>query len=122
MGKLYRRNHYNHRLHGRTQWRWGRFRRIGVHLYRRLKLYRNVQGRWKYVRSYWHLWKRNHYYKPARWVWGASRRIGRHQYRQRILKRWTGSRWVVVRRYWKMYRRNRYNHRHHGRTQWRWGG
>merc|ERR1712146_168157 len=50
-----------HRLHGRTQWRWGRFRRIGRHLYRLRTLYRNVHGRWRRVRSYWHLWRRNHY-------------------------------------------------------------
>ena len=60
---LVRRNHYNHRHHGRQQWRWGRFRRIGVHRYRKRTLYRNVQGRWRKVRSYWHLWRRNHYYK-----------------------------------------------------------
>lgn len=43
---LYSRNHYNHRHHGRTQWRWtNQYRRIGVHQYRRRSLYRNVQGR-----------------------------------------------------------------------------
>ena len=35
---LYRRNCYNHRLHGRTRWSCGSYRRIGVHLYRHRKL------------------------------------------------------------------------------------
>ena len=52
---LYRRNHYNHRLHGKTKWTWGGYKRIGVHRYRQRKLYRNVQGKWKFVRQYWHL-------------------------------------------------------------------
>merc|ERR1719350_2743712 len=60
-------------LRGRTQWRWGRFRRIGVHRYRLRTLYRNYQGHWRRVRSYWHLWKkkqvvnkaRMHFSKPA---------------------------------------------------------
>merc|ERR550537_395247 len=87
---LWRRNHYNHHLHGRTQWRWGRYRRIGVHLYRLRTLYRNHQGRWRRVRAYWHLYRRNYYYKRPRWFWGRYRRIGRHRYRLRILRRWTG--------------------------------
>ena len=99
---LYRRNHYNHRLHGRSQWRWGVYRRIGVHLYRRRKLYRNYQGRWRKVRAYWHLWKRNHYYKPARWSWGRSKRVGRHLCRLRILKRWDGGKWIRIRAYWEL--------------------
>ena len=64
---LYRRNRYNHRLHGRTQWRWGRFRRIGVHPYRLRTLYRNLQGHWRRVPSCLHLRRRNHYYKRPRW-------------------------------------------------------
>ena len=51
---LYRRNRYNHRLHGRSQWRWGSYRRIGIHLYRHRSLYRNVQRKCRLVRSYWH--------------------------------------------------------------------
>merc|ERR1712151_810149 len=31
-----------HKHHGRTRWRWGRYRRIGIHRYRHRKLYRNV--------------------------------------------------------------------------------
>ena len=52
---LHRRNHNNHRLHGRTQWRWGGYRRIGGHLCRKRTLYRNVQGHWRRVRAYLHL-------------------------------------------------------------------
>ena len=58
--RLYRRNFHNHHLHGRYQWRWGRYRRISVHRYRLRILYRNYQGHWRKVRSYWHLWCRNH--------------------------------------------------------------
>jgi len=106
-----------------AQWRWtNQYRRIGVHRYRRRSLYRNYQGHWRRVRSYWHLWRRNHYYKARRWFWGRYRRVGRHLYRLRILKRWTGAKWVVVRKYWHLYRKNHYNHRLHGKTKWTWGG
>ena len=107
---------------GRTQWRWDRYRRIGVHLYRLRRLYRNYQGHWRYMRSYWHLWRCNHYYKRPRWFWGHFRRIGRHLYRLQIYKRWTGAQRVRVRAYWHLKCRNHYNHCFHGRTQWRWGG
>ena len=116
-----RRNYYNHKLHGKTRWRWGRYRHIGVHLCRLRVRYRNYQGRWRKVRSYWHLWKRNHYYKPFRWFWGRWRRIGYHLYRLRVLKRWTGTRWVRVRAYWYLWKRNHYRHRLHGRQRWIWG-
>jgi hypothetical protein len=118
---LYRKNKYNHAHHGRHQWRWGGYKRIGVHRYRLRILWRNVQGQWKRVRAYWHLWKRNHYYKKPRWHWGAFRKVGYHQYRQRILKRWTGARWVVKRKYWKLWRKNKYRHKLHGKYKWFWG-
>merc|ERR1712137_1107000 len=118
---LIRRNHYNHRYHGRTQWVWGRFRRIGHHQYRLRTLQRNYNGHWRKVRSYWHMWRRNKYYRPSRWFWGRYRRVNRHLYRMRIYKRWDGARWHVVRRYWHLWRRNHYNHKYHGRQQWRWG-
>merc|ERR1711871_287655 len=116
-------------MHGRTQWRWGRYRRIGIHRYRRRRLYRNVHGHFRYVRGYWHLWKRNHYYKPNRWEWGRTRRVGHHLYRKRTLFRWTGARWTRIRSYWHLAHRNKVllqesagsKHRMHGRTQWRWG-
>ena len=57
------------------RWRWGVYRRIGVHLYRCRKLYRNYQGRYRAYCS-----------------WESSTRIGRHLYRLRILKRWDGGR------------------------------
>jgi len=60
------------------------------------------------VRSYWQIWKRNHYYKPAKWAWGKYKRIGRHLYRQRILRKWTGRNWRVAKVYWKLFRRNHY--------------
>ena len=77
---------------------------------------------WRRVRSYWHLWKRNHYYKRARWFWGRNRRIGYHLYRLRTLRRWTGAKWVNVRSCWHLIRRNHYRHRLHGRKRWIWGG
>merc|ERR1711957_1155619 len=118
--KLIKRNHFNHKMHGKTKWRWGGYKRIGVHQYRLRTLYRNYQGRWRRVRSYWHLWRNNKYYRSNRYTWGRNRRIGRHLYRQRILSRWTGAKWLVVRRYWHLLRRNHYNHRLHGKHQWRW--
>ena len=73
-----------------------------VHLYHKHTLYLNSQGLCGRVRSYWHLWKRSHYYKARRWVWGRFRRIDYHRYRLRILKRWTGAKWIVVRKYWHL--------------------
>ena len=96
---LWRRNHYRRELHGVHRWFWGRFRRFGHHLYRLRILRRFWDTRWKRVRTYWQLWKRNHYYRPNRWFWGRYRRIGRHLYRYRTLKRWTGAKWVLVRSY-----------------------
>ena len=112
---------YNHKLHGRTQWRWGRFRRIGVHLYRLRTLYRNYQGHWRRVRSYWHLWKRNHYYRSNRWFWGRHRRIGRHLYRSTHLQALGRCTRDKIRSYWHLWRKKHYNHELHGETQWRWG-
>ncbi len=64
---------------------WGRFRRIGYHLYRHRILKRWTGGRWVVVRRYWHLWRRNHYrhklHGVRRWFWGRFRRFGRHLYR-----------------------------------------
>ena len=81
-----------------------------------------MQGRWKFVRSYWKMWKRNHYYKRPRWFWGRFKRVGRHLYRYRVYRRWTGVKWLKVRAYWHLYRSNHYNHGLHGRTKWVWGG
>ena len=92
-----------------------------MHLCRLRTLYRNQQGRWRRVRSYWDLWRTNRYCKPNRWDRGGSRKIGRHLYRLRVQYRWTGAKWVVIRRYWRLYRRNYHNHHLHGRYQWRWG-
>merc|ERR1712014_145119 len=95
-------------LHGKYKWRWGRFRRIGLHKYRLRVLYRNYHGRWRKVRSYWHLYSRFSY-RRARWVWRARyKRMGRHLYRERALIRWNGKRWYTVRRYFRRDRRNHY--------------
>merc|ERR1712054_605539 len=80
---LWRKNHYNHRHHGRLRWIWGPYRRIGRHMYRQRILKRWTGAKWVVVRRYWHLYRRNHYKRP-RWFWGRPRRVGRHQYRMRI--------------------------------------
>merc|ERR1719198_521503 len=120
---LERRNAYNHRLHGRTQWRWtNAYRRIGLHRYRRQDLYRNYQGRWRRVRGYWRLNRRNAYYRKPRWFWSRHlKRMGRHQYRKRCYKTWNGAHWRTVRCKWHLHRRNKYRHRLAGQKQWRWG-
>merc|ERR1719261_2413252 len=116
------RNAYNHRLHGRLQWRWtNSYKRIGVHRYRYQTLYRNYQGRWRRIGGKWRLNRRNAYYRKPRYFNGRLKRQGRHQYRQRCLKRWTGSHWVNIRCRWHLHRRNHYRHRLAGQTQWRWG-
>jgi len=119
---LLRRNAYNHRLHGRLQWRWtNSYKRVGVHRYRYQSLYRNYQGSWRRIGGKWRLNRRNAYYRKPRYFWGRLKRQGRHQYRHRCLKRWTGSHWVNIRCKWHLHRRNKYAHRLAGRTQWRWG-
>merc|ERR1711939_847294 len=113
---------YNHRLHGRLQWRWtNSYKRVGLHRYRYQSLYRNYQGRWRRIGGKWRLNRRNAYYRKPRWFWGRLKRQGRHQYRQRCLKRWTGSHWVNIRCKWHLHRRNKYAHRLAGQRQWRWG-
>merc|ERR1712232_1166273 len=119
---LLRRNYYNHRLHGRIQWRWtNSYKRVGVHRYRYQSLYKNYQGTWGRIGGKWRLNRRNAYYPKPRYFWGRLKRQGRHQYRHRCLKRWTGSHWVNIRCKWHLHRRNHYRHRLAGQTQWRWG-
>jgi len=119
---LLRANAYNHRLHGRLQWRWtNSYKRVGLHRYRYQSLYRNYQGSWRRIGGKWRLNRRNAYYRKPRYFWGRLKRQGRHQYRQRCLKRWTGSHWVNIRCKWHLHRRNHYRHRLAGQTQWRWG-
>merc|ERR1711977_787437 len=66
---LLRRNAYNHRLHGRYQWRWtNKYKRVGNHRYRRQLLYKNYQGHWRKVRAVWRLNRRNAYRRKTRWV------------------------------------------------------
>ncbi len=85
--RLIRHKHPKHRLHGQYRWYWGRYRRIGVHFCRLRILRRFWHDRWRHVRSYWHLWRRNHYHKRPQWRWGRYRRVGRHLYRLRVLYR-----------------------------------
>merc|ERR1712032_1345597 len=119
---LYRRNHYNHHPGRRSyQWRWGGYRRIGLHLYQHRSLWRRYKGHWRRIRAYWHLWRRNHYRRRPRWWWGRYRRIGRHLYRMRILRRWDGRRWIRVRAYWHLWRKNHYKIGHYRRPRWKWG-
>jgi len=110
---LLRRNHYNHRLHGRRQWRWtNHYRRIGVHRYRLQTMYRNYQGHWRKVRSVWRLNRRNAYSRRNRWFWERRvKRVGKFLYRYRSLKRWTGSHWVKIRGYWKKWKKVRHHRR-----------
>merc|ERR1719333_320653 len=104
---LLRRNAYNHRLHGRLQWRWtNHYKRIGVHRYRYQSLYRNYQGRWRRIGGKWRLNRRNAYYRGHRWFpTRHTKRHGRYHYRLYSLKRWTGSHWVTIRRHWHRVRR-----------------
>merc|ERR1711959_472387 len=109
---LLRRNAYNHRLHGRYQWRWtNKYKRIGVHRYRRQLLYRNYQGHWRRVRAVWRLNRRNAYHRPNRWFWGRTQRRGNHLYRYRRLMRWTGRHWKQIRGYWHKIRHNHFKRR-----------
>jgi len=104
---LLRRNHYNHHLHGRLQWRWtNSYKRVGVHRYRYQTLYRNYQGRWKRIGGKWRLNRRNAYHRPNRWFWTRRiKRVGRHHYRFFKKMKWTGSHWVMIRGYWHRIRR-----------------
>jgi len=78
--RLYRRNKYNHRAHGKRMSRWGRWRRIGNHLYRHRCLYRNIQGRWRKYRCRWILRRKNHYRRRSanwgRWLGPQRRKTG----------------------------------------------
>jgi len=112
---LHRRNAYRHRLAGQTQWRWGRYKRVGRHLYRHRSLWkRDFNGRWKRIRSYWHKVAHNKYAHRlagrTKWVWGRRyKRIGYHRYRERkLFKRDFNGRWKYVRRVWRLVGRNHY--------------
>jgi len=104
---LMRRNHYNHHLHGRYQWRWtNSYKRVGVHRYRYQSLFRNYQGHWRKIGGKWRLNRRNAYHRKPRWFWG--RRIRHHcnkkycnKYRYFKKMRWTGSHWVKIRGFWR---------------------
>merc|ERR1711939_301451 len=99
---LLRKNYYNHRLHGRHQWRWtNHYKRIGAHRYRYQSLYRNYQGHWRRIGGKWRLNRRNAYHRKSRWI-GTSR-VHTHngkRYRLYRLLRWTGSHWKPIRAHW----------------------
>merc|ERR1711907_428774 len=105
---LLRRNAYNHRLHGRFQWRWtNHYKRIGAHRYRYQSLYRNYQGHWRRIGGKWRLNRRNAYHRKSRWVATSRVHTSRskrtksvRRWRLYRLLHWTGSHWKVVRSRW----------------------